>query len=166
MILERITRGQGVPEDIKTLENLATLIKSTALCGLGQTAPNPILTTIRYFRDEFEAEIEEGKQPEQEGMIYVTAPCIEACPSKINVPQYIDYIRDGKPENSLGVLLQKYPMAATCGRVTVAEVEEIVETGDIAPDDVHLPGIYVHRIVHNPTPEKRIEKRTTRDRKV
>ena len=53
----------------------------------------------------------------------MTAPCIEACPSKINVPRYIDYIRDGKPENSLGVLLQKYPMAATCGRVCVRYCE-------------------------------------------
>ena len=49
----------------------------------------------------------------------MTAPCIEACPSKVNVPRYIDYIRDGKPEHSLGVILQKYPMAATCGRVCV-----------------------------------------------
>ena len=52
------------------------------------------------------------------------------------------------------------PAAATAGKVCIVEVEEIVETGAIAPDDVHLPGIYVHRIVHNPTPEKRIAKRT------
>jgi len=54
------------------------------------------------------------------------------------------------------------PNAAMAGRVTVAEVEKIVETGEIDPDDVHLPGIYVHRIVLNAHPEKRIEKRTTR----
>ncbi|WP_180683737.1 CoA transferase subunit A [Tepidicella baoligensis] len=58
------------------------------------------------------------------------------------------------------------PPAATAGRVCIVEVERVVPTGAIDPDDVHLPGIYVHRIVHNPTPEKRIEKRTTRDRKV
>ncbi len=52
------------------------------------------------------------------------------------------------------------PAAATAGKVCIVEVEEIVEVGAIAPDDIHLPGIYVHRIVHNPTPEKRIEKRT------
>ncbi len=55
------------------------------------------------------------------------------------------------------------PLAAMAGRICVAEVEEIVETGAIDPDDVHLPGIFVHRIVHNPTPEKRIEKRTLRE---
>ena len=54
------------------------------------------------------------------------------------------------------------PAAAMAGRTTVVEVEQLVEVGDIDPDDVHLPGIYVHRIVVNAHPEKRIEKRTTR----
>jgi 3-oxoacid CoA-transferase subunit A len=52
------------------------------------------------------------------------------------------------------------PAVAMAGKTTVVEVEEIVETGAIAPDDVHLAGIYVHRLVLNATPEKRIEKRT------
>ena len=52
------------------------------------------------------------------------------------------------------------PAVAMAGKVCVVEVEEIVETGAMHPDQVHLPGIYVHRIVHNPNPEKRIEKRT------
>lgn len=56
------------------------------------------------------------------------------------------------------------PAAAMAGKITVVEVEEIVENGDIAPDAVHLPGIYVHRIVLNSHPEKRIEKRTITDR--
>jgi 3-oxoacid CoA-transferase subunit A len=54
------------------------------------------------------------------------------------------------------------PAAAMAGKITVVEVEQLVEVGDIDPDDVHLPGIYVHRLVVNPRPEKRIEKRTTR----
>jgi len=54
------------------------------------------------------------------------------------------------------------PAAAMAGKTTVVEVEHLVEVGDIDPDDVHLPGIYVHRIVVNANPEKRIEKRTTR----
>ena len=58
------------------------------------------------------------------------------------------------------------PAAATAGKICVVEVERVVAIGELAPDAVHLPGIYVHRIVHNPTPEKRIEKRTVRDRKV
>jgi 3-oxoacid CoA-transferase subunit A len=54
------------------------------------------------------------------------------------------------------------PVAAMAGKVTIAEVEEIVENGELDPDQIHTPGIYVHRIVVNPTPEKRIEQRTTR----
>jgi 3-oxoacid CoA-transferase subunit A len=57
------------------------------------------------------------------------------------------------------------PACAMAGKVCVAEVEEIVEVGAIDPDHVHLPGIYVDRIVHNPTPEKRIEQRTVRGAK-
>ncbi len=54
------------------------------------------------------------------------------------------------------------PNAATCGKITVAEVEIIVEPGELDPDEIHTPGIFVHRLVHNPNPEKRIEKRTIR----
>ena len=54
------------------------------------------------------------------------------------------------------------PACAMAGKVCIAEVEEVVPVGSIDPDHVHLPGIYVHRIVHNPTPEKRIEQRTVR----
>jgi 3-oxoacid CoA-transferase subunit A len=53
-------------------------------------------------------------------------------------------------------------MAATCGRVTVAEVELLVPTGELDPDQVHTPGIFVQRVVHNPAPERRIEQRTIR----
>lgn len=62
-ILTRITQGQGKPEDLVNLETLAANIKKTALCGLGQTAPNPVLSTLKYFRDEYEAHINEKKCP-------------------------------------------------------------------------------------------------------
>jgi 3-oxoacid CoA-transferase subunit A len=55
------------------------------------------------------------------------------------------------------------PLAATCGKVTVAEAEIVVEPGELDPDEIHTPGIYIHRLVHNPHPEKRIEKRTVRE---
>lgn len=62
-ILNRICSGKGEEGDIEKLENLAKNIKNTALCGLGQTAPNPVLSTIRYFRDEYEAHIKEKRCP-------------------------------------------------------------------------------------------------------
>ena len=62
-ILERITEGKGEDGDIEKLETLAKNIKASALCGLGQTAPNPVLSTLRYFRDEYEAHIYEKRCP-------------------------------------------------------------------------------------------------------
>jgi NADH:ubiquinone oxidoreductase subunit F (NADH-binding) len=62
-ILEKITEGRGEDGDIEKLEELALTIKATSLCGLGQTAPNPVLSTLRYFRDEYEAHIYEKRCP-------------------------------------------------------------------------------------------------------
>jgi len=62
-ILDRITQGKGEEGDIEKLELLAENIRASALCGLGQTAPNPILSTLRYFRDEYEAHIREKRCP-------------------------------------------------------------------------------------------------------
>jgi NADH:ubiquinone oxidoreductase subunit F (NADH-binding)/(2Fe-2S) ferredoxin/NAD-dependent dihydropyrimidine dehydrogenase PreA subunit len=62
-ILGKIKKGEGRPEDLSKLEELAETVKLTSLCGLGQTAPNPVLTTLRYFRDEYEAHVNEGRCP-------------------------------------------------------------------------------------------------------
>jgi 3-oxoacid CoA-transferase subunit A len=58
------------------------------------------------------------------------------------------------------------PVVAMAGKITIAEVEEIVENGELDPDEIHTPGIYVHRLVLNATPEKRIEQRTVREASV
>lgn len=62
-ILERIVAGKARPDDMDILEDLAQKVKSTSLCGLGQGAPNPVLTTLKYFRDEYKAHIEEHRCP-------------------------------------------------------------------------------------------------------
>ncbi len=62
-ILERICAGGGKPDDVSTLAELGEQIRTSSLCGLGQTAPNPVLTTLRYFHDEYEAHIRDGKCP-------------------------------------------------------------------------------------------------------
>ena len=117
--LTALRHGTQAELSLNDMEALAEHVTATSMCGLGQTCAQALLAALRNFRDVIEAEISRGPQPEQNGMVYMTAPCIEACPSRVNVPRYIDYIRDGKPEHSLGVILQKYPMAATCGRVCV-----------------------------------------------
>lgn len=65
-ILEKITEGNGTEEDLVKLENLANTIKKTSVCGLGQTAPNPVLSTLKYFKDEYEAHVREKKCPAKE----------------------------------------------------------------------------------------------------
>ena len=62
-LLNKITEGRGEPEDIERLESLSEVIQDSALCGLGQTGPNPVLSTLQYFRDEYEAHIYEKKCP-------------------------------------------------------------------------------------------------------
>jgi NADH-quinone oxidoreductase subunit F len=92
-ILTRIVSGEGREGDIELLEELCYAIKDGALCGLGQTAPNPVLTTIRYFRDEYEAHIKEKKCPAKEcaGLLTYTISeadckgcslCAKKCPAK------------------------------------------------------------------------------------
>ncbi|WP_427340710.1 NADH-ubiquinone oxidoreductase-F iron-sulfur binding region domain-containing protein, partial [Caloranaerobacter sp. DY30410] len=79
-ILERITSGKGEPEDIEKLENLAETIKSASLCGLGQTAPNPVLSTLKYFRHEYEAHVNEKRCPagscQELLQYYITEKCV------------------------------------------------------------------------------------------
>ena len=105
-ILERIVNGKGEEGDIEKLENLANTIKATALCGLGQTAPNPVLSTIKFFRHEYEAHIREKKCPAhhcQALLSYVIDPekcrgctaCARVCPGgaisgEVKKPHTID----------------------------------------------------------------------------
>jgi NADH-quinone oxidoreductase subunit F len=92
-ILERITRGDGTPSDIPLLEELAKQIKVSSLCALGGTSPNPVLTTLKYFRDEYEAHINDKRCPAGVCKALITYSivndkcngcrlCVKACPAK------------------------------------------------------------------------------------
>ncbi|MCF8027916.1 MAG: FAD-dependent oxidoreductase [Desulfobacteraceae bacterium] len=118
--LEAMAAGQAAAPALDEIETIAEHIQSTSMCGLGQTATVALLEMMRYFREELLYQLENRNGAvRQPGATYLSAPCIEACPSRVDVPRYIDYIKDGKFTHSLGVILQKYPMAATCGRVCV-----------------------------------------------
>ncbi|SCG84558.1 NADH dehydrogenase I subunit F [Proteiniborus sp. DW1] len=89
-LLEKITSGEGEPEDIDKLENLAETIKSASLCGLGQTAPNPVLSTLQYFRHEYEAHVHDKKCPagacQSLLQYYITDKCIGCTKCARNCP--------------------------------------------------------------------------------
>jgi len=95
-ILTRITEGKGREEDIDTLLTIAATVKECSLCGLGQTSPNPVLTTIKYFRDEYEAHIKEKKCPAAVCDALMISPCQLTCPVGINIPKYVAHIAAGE----------------------------------------------------------------------
>jgi NADH-quinone oxidoreductase subunit F len=116
-ILNDITHGRGTMEDIDLLLHLSEQIKAGSLCGLGQTAPNPVLTTIRYFREEYEEHIKKHycRAAVCEGL--VSAPCSHICPAHIDVPRYVRFIAQGKPAEAVAVIREKIPFPSVCGLV-------------------------------------------------
>ena len=99
------------------LEDLAHVIKDSALCGLGQTAPNPVLSTIKYFRHEYEAHIYDKKCPAVVCSKLFKSPCQHACPIEMDVPAYIALIRAGRIADAFKVMKQTNPFPGVCGRV-------------------------------------------------
>ncbi len=121
--LERICAGHGQPGDIEYLEELAREVKASSLCGLGQTAPNPVLTTIRYFRDEYEAHIREHRCAAGVCTALVRAKCTNACPAEVDVPSYVSLVAQGRYAEALEVHRRRNPFALACGRVCPAFCE-------------------------------------------
>jgi NADH-quinone oxidoreductase subunit F len=130
-ILERITQGLGKPEDIKLLEKLCSTIRNTSLCGLGQTAPNPVLTTLRYFREEYDEHI--NKKYCRAGVCskLVKSPCQNACPAGIEIPRYIRFVQDGKYGEATAVVREKVPFPAVLGYVCVHFCESKCKRGQL-----------------------------------
>ena len=116
-ILTRITQGKGREEDIDTLLNIAKTVKECSLCGLGQTCPNPVLTTLNYFRDEYEAHIKEKKCPAAVCDALMISPCQHTCPVGINVPKYVAHIAAGEYLKSIETIRERNPFPAICGRI-------------------------------------------------
>jgi len=116
-ILTDICEGRGREGDIELLEELAAVIKNAALCGLGQTAPNPVLSTIRYFRHEYEAHIKAKRCPASVCSALFKSPCQNICPVGMDVPDYIALVRAGRLEDAYKVLLRTNPFPSVCGRV-------------------------------------------------
>lgn len=116
-ILTRICNGQGSMEDLTMLEILSSTIKDTALCGLGQTAPNPILTTLRYFRSEYEEHIVEKRCHAGVCERLFMALCENSCPMHMNIPGYIELIKEDRIEDAFELTLRDNPLPGTIGRI-------------------------------------------------
>jgi len=123
-ILDRIAHGEGKEGDIELLQDLGQRIKDSALCGLGQTAPNPILSTIRHFRSEYEAHIRDKKCPACVCSAMFEAPCAHACPAGTSVPKYISLISQRRFSEALRIVRDHNPFPAVCGRVCNAPCED------------------------------------------
>jgi NADH-quinone oxidoreductase subunit F len=115
--LTRICEGKGKEGDIETLQRWAAIVQNTALCGLGQTAPNPVLSTLRYFRHEYEAHIREKRCPAVVCSALFKSPCQHACPAGIDIPSYVALTRAGRFDHAYKVLLRTTPFPSVCGRV-------------------------------------------------
>lgn len=116
-ILTRITRGEGVERDLRLLKEVAQVVKEASLCGLGQTCPKPVLSTLQYFAEEYEAHIKEKRCPAAVCEALVTSPCRHTCPVGIDVPHYIALIGEGKYKEAAELIRERNPFPAICGRI-------------------------------------------------
>ncbi|MGB6066889.1 MAG: FAD-dependent oxidoreductase [Desulfomonilaceae bacterium] len=130
-ILTRITKGEGTMKDLDRLERIARLVKSTSLCGLGQTCPNPVLSALTYFRDEFEAHILRKRCPAGVCEALVLSPCQHTCPAGIDVPSYVAFISQGDYEKAIDVIRERNPFPAVCGRICHHPCEGKCRRGEV-----------------------------------
>lgn len=120
--LEKACAGEGESVDWDRIKLVAEQMAETSLCGVGLSTPAALLGALKYF-PELLRQAPVMPVTRRDFFSVATAPCIEACPANVNVPRYIDYIRDGHPELSTGVLLRHYPLVGSCGRVCVRPCE-------------------------------------------
>ncbi|MBN2754756.1 MAG: FAD-dependent oxidoreductase [Candidatus Goldbacteria bacterium] len=116
-ILNRITRGKGKLEDLETLERLAYVIKDSSLCGLGQTSANPVLTTLRYFKNEYISHIIESRCNAGVCEDLFMALCENSCPLHMNIPAYLQMLKEGRLEEAFESTLRDNPLPGTMGRI-------------------------------------------------
>lgn len=126
--LQKAVLGFGSTVNWEEIRMLARQMELTSLCGIGASTTAPLIGAIDHFVDDLKTTEPAGDPAafmnEKRYASAATAPCIEACPANVNVPRYIDYIRDGRPQLAEGVLMERYPLVGTCGRVCVRPCEK------------------------------------------
>jgi formate dehydrogenase beta subunit len=120
--LDKIARGEGSVADLDHLKEIGKSMQVTSKCEIGKTVPNPILDLMKHFEDEFMDCIENQKQSkhythEINYIAKITAPCSDVCPAHVDIPGYIEGVRDLRFDDSLLSTRQTMPLAHVCGRV-------------------------------------------------
>ncbi len=116
-LYSKILDGKGSADDLKQLEGLCETISKNSKCGIGQLGPEPIIQSIQYFRDDYQAYISGLKKAPGFHYPYkMTAPCTSACPTGMDIPLYIEHIKEGNFAESLKTIRTASPMASTLGR--------------------------------------------------
>ena len=128
-LLEDITTGQGTIEHLTLLEELAETVKETSMCGLGQSAANPVLSTLRYFRDEYERHITEKKCDAFVCTDLGAVPCQAACPVGTEAWRYVAHIARGEYEAAYTVIREANPFPSVCARVCDHPCEDKCRAG-------------------------------------
>ncbi len=116
-ILQRICAGKGELSDLDKLEALAYQVKKNSLCGLGQTAANPVLSTLRHFREEYMEHIALKQCRASACPGLVESPCSHACPAGVDVPDYLTLAAEDRYTEALAVIQMRNPLVSVCGRV-------------------------------------------------
>jgi NADH-quinone oxidoreductase subunit F len=130
-ILTDITEGRGKEEHLQQLEDLSEIIVDSSLCGLGKSAPNPVKSTLRYFKDEYLAHIHDKHCPAGVCRRLTPAPCHMTCPAGIDVPSYVALIAHGRHEEAVRVIMEDNPFPWVCGLVCPAPCEGMCRRGDV-----------------------------------
>jgi NADH-quinone oxidoreductase subunit F len=116
-ILNNFTRGKAAERDLDLLDEMGRMIRDTSLCGLGQTAPNPLLTTMRHFRHEFEDHIRAHRCRAGVCEDLALSPCENSCPLHMNIPQFLQLLKEGRLEDAFLSVVMDNPLPASTGRV-------------------------------------------------
>jgi len=116
-ILNAFTRGRATETDLDRLDEMARMIRDTSLCGLGQTAPNPLLTTMRHFRHEFLDHIRAKRCRAGVCDDLALSPCENSCPLHMNIPRFLQLYKEGRIEEAFEAVVMDNPLPASTGRV-------------------------------------------------
>jgi NADH-quinone oxidoreductase subunit F len=130
-VLTRITEGKGKMEDLDTIDRLAKTMAEGSLCALGRLTPSPVISTLRYFKDEYLAHIIDKKCPAGACRSLVRAKCVNACPAGVDVPSYLSLVSQGKYAEGLEIHRERNPFAGICGRVCPAFCEYKCRRGEV-----------------------------------